>query len=236
MRNKLLMKKMQEECQHITLKFLKCLLEVESWGETRVDESLPAASKGGESREVESWVGESAADSTKNGESREVESWVGEWQVGVSRVDESGVAESRGNSSHGGEFPSEVVEVAPPNIERREEREMFGNSGEGFADSRIEAILNMGKGAAGRLADARRRKVTDIKKALALNDKFLLMRAFFNNEPMRFTAELDRLNRAGSLAAAEQLLFHEILPGRKWDADSEADNTLLTVLYRRYCD
>lgn len=113
---------------------------------------------------------------------------------------------------------------------------MFGNSGEGFADSRIEAILNMGKGAAGRLADARRRKVTDIKKALALNDKFLLMRAFFNNEPMRFTAELDRLNRAGSLAAAEQLLFHEILPGRKWDADSEADNTLLTVLYRRYCD
>jgi hypothetical protein len=104
------------------------------------------------------------------------------------------------------------------------------------SNSRIEQLIQSGIGGAARLADVRLRPITDIKKGLGLNEKFLLMRSFFNNDAMRFTADLDRLNRLGSLAEAEKELFDSLMPGRSWDAQSEADITLLLVIYRRFCN
>jgi len=110
-----------------------------------------------------------------------------------------------------------------------------GESNAGVEASRIERLIHSGKGGAARLADARRIPISDIKKGLGLNEKFLLMRSFFSNDAMRFTADLDRLNRTASLIEAEKLLFETLLPGRNWDADSEADLTLLLIVYRRFC-
>ena len=100
--------------------------------------------------------------------------------------------------------------------------------------SRIEQLIQSSKDGAARLADARLRPVTDIKKGLGLNEKFLLMRSFFNNDAMRFTADLDQLNRLNSLQEAEEMLFDKLLPGRHWDAQSEADLTLFLIIYRRF--
>jgi hypothetical protein len=100
--------------------------------------------------------------------------------------------------------------------------------------SRIEQLIQSSKDGAARLADARLRPVTDIKKGLGLNEKFLLMRSFFNNDAMRFTADLDQLNRLNSLQEAEEMLFGNLLPGRHWDAQSEADLTLFLIIYRRF--
>jgi hypothetical protein len=100
--------------------------------------------------------------------------------------------------------------------------------------SRIEQLIQSSKDGAARLADARLRPVTDIKKGLGLNEKFLLMRSFFNNDAMRFTADLDQLNRLNSLQEAEEILFGNLLPGRHWDAQSEADLTLFLIIYRRF--
>ena len=100
--------------------------------------------------------------------------------------------------------------------------------------SRIEQLIQSSKDGAARLADARLRPVTDIKKGLGLNEKFLLMRSFFNNDAMRFTADLDQLNRLNSLQEAEEMLFGSLLPGRHWDAQSEADLTLFLIIYRRF--
>ena len=100
--------------------------------------------------------------------------------------------------------------------------------------SRIEQLIHSSKDGPTRLSDARLRPVTDIKKGLGLNEKFLLMRSFFNNDAMRFTADLDRLNRLNSLQEAEEMLFGSLLPGRHWDAQSEADLTLFLIIYRRF--
>jgi hypothetical protein len=51
---------------------------------------------------------------------------------------------------------------------------------------------------------------------------------------MRFTADLDQLNRLNSLQEAEEMLFDKLLPGRHWDAQSEADLTLFLIIYRRF--
>ena len=133
------------------------------------------------------------------------------------------------------------IQVDPGSITAHDDHLMSAGAENGNSEaavvggpSRIEQLIQSSKDGAARLADARLRPVTDIKKGLGLNEKFLLMRSFFNNDAMRFTADLDQLNRLNSLQEAEEMLFGKLLPGRQWDVQSEADLTLFLIIYRRF--
>lgn len=76
--------------------------------------------------------------------------------------------------------------------------------------------------------------VADLRKAIAINDRFRFVNELFRGDAEAFSQALLTLNRFGHFAEAAQWLESYLRPLGKWDRENPAVRDFLQLLERRY--
>jgi hypothetical protein len=78
------------------------------------------------------------------------------------------------------------------------------------------------------------RKITSMKQAIGVNEKFLFIRELFNNETEAYQRCIDKIDTATSLAEATSILDSEYASKYSWDKEGNAYFHFTSLIERRF--
>ena len=108
-------------------------------------------------------------------------------------------------------------------------------SAESVAPQRVGDVLGSGKRVVGDMQSvdnapiAPMNKITDLRKAIGLNDKFLLLRDLFNGDVPLYERTIDTLNAFEDL---DECMIY-IVENFRWNPDSEGAKMLVSLIERK---
>ncbi|MDR3184545.1 MAG: hypothetical protein LBT49_03970 [Prevotellaceae bacterium] len=73
--------------------------------------------------------------------------------------------------------------------------------------------------------------VSDIAKAIGINDRFLFIRELFDGDKARYTQTMNKLNTMNNLEEAKKYIQSVV---QHWDETTETAQLFLSILQRRY--
>lgn len=78
--------------------------------------------------------------------------------------------------------------------------------------------------------------IPDIKKALSLNDRLLIQRELFANDPVAFEYAINQLNSAAGMDAAQQFILRECVYPYDWQSKSKVETAkwFIRMVRRRH--
>jgi hypothetical protein len=76
--------------------------------------------------------------------------------------------------------------------------------------------------------------ISDLTRAIGLNEKFLFIKVLFNNDSEAFTEALKLLNNFENFAAASHFLFDNLANKYNWDKNAESVAKFIELVQRRY--
>lgn len=76
--------------------------------------------------------------------------------------------------------------------------------------------------------------VSDLRKAVGLNDKFAFIKGLFNNSVESFEKALTDLNACSTFAEAKQLVDQQLANRYDWDQKPELHDQFLNVVKKRF--
>nr|MBA3901447.1 hypothetical protein [Bacteroidota bacterium] len=76
--------------------------------------------------------------------------------------------------------------------------------------------------------------ISDLTRAIGLNEKFLYIKDLFNNDSAAFMEALNELNSFGNYAAAEHFLSDNLASKFNWEKNSETVAKFTELVQRRY--
>src|SRR5205085_8186440 len=76
--------------------------------------------------------------------------------------------------------------------------------------------------------------VTDLKAAIGINEKFLFINKLFGGSLQNYSEAIERINTAGSLTSAKQIIDEEFSPKYNWQADSLPVKEFIDLVERRF--
>lgn len=77
-------------------------------------------------------------------------------------------------------------------------------------------------------------KLSDLKKAFGINERFLFANELFNGDMSAFTQAVEELNHLESMGDAERLLSENLSQKYKWDEESETVLQFRSTVTRRF--
>jgi hypothetical protein len=101
-----------------------------------------------------------------------------------------------------------------------------------FSDSTVSVNERVGQTgqAVDRASMLSRKPVTDIHKAIKLNDRIGFIRELFSGDSQKYTQTIDALNNFSDFNQALEFINQNF----SWDQNSENFKTLIEIVYRRY--
>jgi len=76
--------------------------------------------------------------------------------------------------------------------------------------------------------------VTDLVKAIGINEKFLFISQLFNDDSIKYQSAIDKLNTSSNFAEAYMYFDSEITSGNQIDKNSDACRQFVDLLQRRF--
>jgi hypothetical protein len=120
--------------------------------------------------------------------------------------------------------PAKQVEPVKPASQDAEEEPLTVNQ-------RISAQLNS---TASRATEHTVQPVTDLKKAITLNDKLLYIKELFNGYNLAYSEAIDILNRFDSFDEADKFLKNNYAVKNAWESKQAVADKFYDLLRRRY--
>lgn len=78
------------------------------------------------------------------------------------------------------------------------------------------------------------RPITDIKKAIGLNQQVIYTKELFDNDKRAFRKAIDFVNRCKNFSEAKSYLQFEVMPKYTWTEENELYNDLLATIKRKF--
>lgn len=78
------------------------------------------------------------------------------------------------------------------------------------------------------------RPITDIKKAIGLNQQVIYTKELFDNDKRAFRKAIDFVNRCKNFSEAKSYLQFEVMPKYSWNEENELYNNLLATIKRKF--
>lgn len=76
--------------------------------------------------------------------------------------------------------------------------------------------------------------ISDLKQAIGLNERFFFANELFRGDGTEYSRAIEELNHLGSMEDAKRLIQTKYEERFKWDYESEAVSSFLSLLNRRY--
>jgi hypothetical protein len=139
--------------------------------------------------------------------------------------------------------PGEHIQEKPVKEEKEEEKPSEARQDKAELNAKFQGVgqsgslnerIGQGKIHSSLSSKLQMNPISDLTKAIGLNEKFLYIKELFKNDSNAFSEAVSKLNSFHNLAEAEHYLFDELSEKFYWDKKSETVAKFFELVQRRY--